>query len=478
MDTTHSMAPKMQDHTGLESGEGAELGGKSMAPANAPLFAGLPFQFQDDGADAPAPSPVNADTGNSALVSQITTLLAAPDLDATGVNGVLQTMETLSDDRLRVVVLQLRQGGQLDGLQTRLLPAAGDGFQSTTTRITTVITELADPLAGTVAAEAEDQTAVTGILNQGLTVDAQTGQVVPFVDIVEGRSYQDDVIETLTREVAEMYPRAVTRNAMPRHDWQPYEVIAQEAKDATDDLYGAYNVAGSPMTSSGPNPNLLDVRDQTYNDRDLAFFANYLVTGHNPWNPIYPDQKIHAVHNADLNRPEEAGILRQAILAWMADAANLDQLREIRRSWSGVQAGGNIFIQRWDHGNDTDNRRQFWSMFQTMIHEYLHKITHQNYSAAARRLGRHREQIFTEGGTSYFDKRVWLSIFPQEIAGNATLRQNIEGQAYPYDPAVIPDHHGYDQMNQFEQIVNQVGEENAKAAYFKGEVDKIAMPAA
>jgi hypothetical protein len=60
----------------------------------------------------------------------------------------------------------------------------------------------------------------------------------------------------------------------------------------------------------------------------------------------------------------------------------------------------------------------------------------------------------------------------------ATLRQNIEGQAYPYDPAVIPDHHGYDQMNQFEQIVNQVGEENAKAAYFKGEVDKIAMPAA
>ncbi len=61
-------------------------------------------------------------------------------------------------------------------------------------------------------------------------------------------------------------------------------------------------------------------------------------------------------------------------------------------------------------------------------------------------------------------------------SGNATLRENIEGAAYPYDATVIPAHSGYDQMEQFARITSQVGQENAKAAYFKGEVDKIGMP--
>lgn len=169
--------------------------------------------------------------------------------------------------------------------------------------------------------------------------------------------------------------------------------------------------------------------------------------------------------------------MRQAIIDWMADTTHRAHLLEVRRAWPGAQNGGNVFIQRWDRGNDTENRRQFWDTFQTLIHEYLHTITHQNYSRRAQRLGRHREQIFTEGGTSYFDRCVWRTIFPAEIASNDSLRESIEGQRYRFDPSVIPPHRGYRQMGQFERIAQQVGEENARAAYFRGEVDRIGMPA-
>jgi hypothetical protein len=478
MENEHVKARGPQGTTGLESSEGAEQGGLSMAPPAFQISAGTPFQFQRNGGGNQGIAQFSADTGNTELVTQITTLLAAPTIDAAGATDVMQTFGFLSEDRIRVVLLQLRTAGKLGPFRLRVMPAAGAGFATTSATILKIASELTNPLAGTVAADAADRTAVAGILNEGLNVNAQTGQVAAFIDVVNGKSYQADILETLTREVAALYPRAVQRNARPRHAWQPYEVIAREAKEATDALYGAYNVAGAPMTSSGPTPNLRDVRDQSYNNSSLAQFANYLVTGHNPINPVYPGQRIHGPHNADLNRTTEADILRQAITTWMSDATHLNHLLELRRGWSGVQSGGTIFIQRWDMGNEADNRRQFWSMFQTMIHEYLHKITHPTFSTAARRLGRQREQVFTEGGTSYFDKRVWQSIFPQEIASNATLRQDIEGAAYPYDPAVIPAHHGYAQMGQFERISNQVGEENAKAAYFKGEVDKIGMPTA
>lgn len=52
----------------------------------------------------------------------------------------------------------------------------------------------------------------------------------------------------------------------------------------------------------------------------------------------------------------------------------------------------------------------------------------------------------------------------------------MEGEEYDYDESVIPGWSGYEQTSQFEQIVGVVGEENARAAYFRGEVEKIGMP--
>jgi hypothetical protein len=283
------------------------------------------------------------------------------------------------------------------------------------------------------------------------------------------------VTETLDNEITAFTPRAQQRDVRPRFGWPRYEEIANEAKERTDDLYGHY-ASGSALTASGPGQNLFDVRDQSYSDADLIEFANYLVTGHSPIDPVYPGETVLEKHNADMSRTTESDILGQAIADWLAAPGNRDRILLVRRNWRGVQSGGNIYIQRWQFSDDERNRQQFWSTFQTMIHEYLHKITHNTYSSRARALGRRRQQIFTEGGTSYFDRNVWYTLWPHEIRTNDELREKVEGGQYEYDSDVIPDWSGYRQVSQFEQIVEEVGEENARAAYFKGEVDKIGMP--
>ena len=65
-----------------------------------------------------------------------------------------------------------------------------------------------------------------------------------------------------------------------------------------------------------------------------------------------------------------------------------------------------------------------------MIHEYLHKITHPDYSDKARLLGRAKQQVFTEGGTSYFDERVWKTLYPEEVRASPELREKVEGAVY------------------------------------------------
>lgn len=410
--------------------------------------------------------------GNTEILDRINSLIRRP-VAAADANEVMTTLGAVSEDRLRIIVNDLVRNGRMTDFLTNLANPVAAGHAAVMTRITALRNERAHPTAGTTATTAAQDTRIQSILNRGMNVNAG-GQVVAFVDNVAGRTFSQDVQETLEREVTAMTARARTRDTLPRHGWPRYEQIAQEAKQRTDSVYGHYATGAAP-THGGAHPNLFDVRDQTYSGRDLREFANYLVTGHNPINPIYPGQRITAVHNADLGRAAEAGILATAIRAWIATGTNRDRLLLIRRNWSGVQQGGNIFLQRWDMGNAPDNRRQFWSTFQTMIHEYLHKVTHTHYSDKARALGRAREQVYTEGGTSYFDRNVWNALNPQEISANAQLRETVEGAPYPYDASVIPAWHGYAQVTQFEDIVAEVGEENARAAYFRGLTDRIGL---
>jgi hypothetical protein len=150
-------------------------------------------------------------------------------------------------------------------------------------------------------------------------------------------------------------------------------------------------------------------------------------------------------------------------------------MRFIDRGWPATAQGGVVRVQPFQGVTPADTRRGFWRSFQTLIHEYLHTITHRNYSAMVSMLPRDQADTLDEGGTSLMTDKVWTSIFPEEIRANDALRLTIEGSAMPFDATVIPPISHYSQITQARAIESLVGEENMRAAYFLGQVELLGL---
>lgn len=413
--------------------------------------------------------------GNTAILDWIKGLIGNPVKKETAAQ-VMKSLSQITDDRLTVMIADLKKTGKLDGFKNNLVSVVSGDFQPLVGRISAIEAKIADPSAGTTAATADQKRQVTGILNQGQAVDT-SGNIAAFKDDVGGRTYDKDIQETLEKEVTALTPRAIQRSALPKFDWPRYEVMANEAKARADAVFGHYKTGTALTSTDGPGRNLFDQSEKAFSDADLLEFANYLVTGHNAMDPIYPDKTIHQVHTADVKRTDEKDKLKTALTTWidLPLSGNRDRLIKVNQNWSGSQGGGNIFMQRWDLSDVNKNRAQFWKSFQTMIHEYLHKITDPDYSKKAKDLGREKQQVFTEGGTSYFDERVWKTLYPEEVRADPKLREKVEGGVYEFDSSLIPTDSTYAQIDQFKQIVNVVGEPNAAAAYFLGKTDRIGL---
>lgn len=412
--------------------------------------------------------------GNTAILTWIRGLIAKPVKKEIAAE-VMKSLNQITDDRLTVIIVDLIRVFKIASFKSNLVSVVAGDFSALVDRIGSIEAKFSDPSVGTTASTTDQKSKITGILNQGMAVDVTTGNIAAFDNIVAGRSYNQDIQETLEREVTILTPRAVNRSALPKFGWPRYEEMANEAKTRTDAVFGHYTMGLALTAAVGPGRNLFDFSQQAFSDAQLLHFANYLVTGHNAHDPIYPGRDIHQVHTADIERIDEKDKIKTALATWFGLPGNKTRLLKVLQNWSGAQSGGNIFMQRWDVGDVNKNRKQFWKMFQTMIHEYLHKITHANYSTKAAALGRAKEQVYTEGGTSYFDERVWKTLYPEEVRANPNLREKVEGGIYPYDSSLMPTNTGYAQIDQFKQIVNVVGEPNASAAYFLGKTDSIGL---
>jgi hypothetical protein len=124
--------------------------------------------------------------------------------------------------------------------------------------------------------------------------------------------------------------------------------------------------------------------------------------------------------------------------------------------------------------NATENREQFWRLFQTIIHEYMHTLTHARYSQYAHSLGDPRGHTLREGVTDVLTTTVWST-----VEGNITpaLRQRVEG---PYCDAATPSQPPplgtYPQTQEAEQVISTCGLRNMYAAYFNGHINLIGAP--
>jgi hypothetical protein len=419
-------------------------------------------------------------SGNSAILSWIRSLINNRVKKETA-KQVMNSLDQLSPDRLRVIIFDIKKAGELDKFRTNLVSVVASDFTRLVNSIASIETEFNSPGDRSTAATADQKTRITGILNQGMNINPVTGDVADFIDVVDSRSYETDVKDTLDKEVAARTAESVARLALPKFDWPRYEEIANEAKKRVDNLYERY-ASGSALTSAaGPDRNLFDLSERTFSDAILIQFADALVTAQRYRDPIYPGRRIAEVHNADLRRDPEKTTHNATITNWVTDPGNKAKLEVILKAWPGAHVGddtgnGTILLQRWKTGDEDKNRLHFWRTFQTAIHEYLHKITHHDYSTKAALLGEIKRKIYTEGGTAYFDQRVWKTIYPEEIRSNRDLRKKVEGAEFDYNSSLIPTRNAYEeQAGKFTQIVEVVGEENAVAAYFQGKTDRIGL---
>ena len=130
------------------------------------------------------------------------------------------------------------------------------------------------------------------------------------------------------------------------------------------------------------------------------------------------------------------------------------------------------------HGGPSDaERAERWATWEILVHEYFHSLAHPAFSRAAA-----GNRILTEGFCELFTKAVLHgagAINTAKDDADASLRIDVEGGDFPgFTPDFVPDYDpgSYaDYLAQAESIVDSVGVEAARAAFFMGHVELIGV---
>jgi hypothetical protein len=305
----------------------------------------------------------------------------------------------------------------------------------------------------------------------GVPVNPATGAATGFTDVVAGHSYEQDLVSRLDAIRAQDFPGSQALLGRRQVPMARYQSIADVAKQRVDAVYGRF-ASGPAFSTGGVGPaNIVDRSDPAIHPPDPQDQVRYYVDD----DPRM--QSVRTQHHADNSAPPAQPIAdRVKSTYWNRDPTTQHQLEVIDQAWPAVTVGGIVQVQAREAATPAETRREFWRSFQTLIHEYLHSITHPNYSRIAEAVGGDRAGVLIEGVTSLMTDHVWTAIFPGAIAGDVALRATVEGGSFPYSAAAIPPINHYAQIAQARNLEAQVGVENLRAAYFLGHTDLIGFP--
>jgi hypothetical protein len=334
-----------------------------------------------------------------------------------------------------------------------------------------------------------------------------SGQLADFHSVIPGQTdaYEQRIYRTLHEEIDRLYADLVRDKGPTEHadlahvnPFDRYEAIADIAKEETDGVFGKY-ITGPPFRH-GRGRHLGNLRDRFEEEqgaqaalgprgrrRQAEQLIEYFIQS--GYGGI---TRINTEHDAVPERTtlspgesrSEAAILHGAVVT--IAAAREAELLAIDRGWEGTAGGGIVSLQRWrvaDEAGDPagqGQRRHFWDVFQTMIHEYLHTLTHERYYAYARTLpgGDAGVQYNTlvEGMTSAMTEIVWANVAAR--VGQPALSERVEGTTLYVDEATSraacpPIPARYPSYHQAMEMISVVGPRNVFAAYLLGEIDMI-----
>jgi peptidoglycan hydrolase-like protein with peptidoglycan-binding domain len=330
--------------------------------------------------------------------------------------------------------------------------------------------------AGTRTLTAAERTAVETALTPTPTVDPSTGLPPVFKPkLKSGEVYETRIKKRLEEVLNRQFTRVSglrAQRAKPDslHDMKDIERVAVQAKAAVDRVFGTF----ARRAAFKEGTNLFD----RWTDQDTKIALMTPAQKHEiaVWRVekvFRTDDDIKAINKEHGVRRERAP--EKAIIAKVEKKiakARESQLLEIHIAWPGSAdpATARVFIQRFKETTPEGNRRFMWKMFQTLIHEYIHTLSHSRYHDWADRSPDERGHTLREGMTDYFTKTVWSTVNPNDPA----LRKEVEGPYYDAKASPnAPPLHTYDEATDAEKAVGVAGARNAYAAFFLGEIELL-----
>ena len=307
-----------------------------------------------------------------------------------------------------------------------------------------------------------------------------------------GGAFEHDVLDYLKKNIggwATQFNNLKASAGQPAVPIPLAKDIAQAAQGEVEHYFGPYIRNAGRGAADVYHPDtysmmskLGDESTRPINDATRrGWLSGYFETLHAPNCFSAPcGQEILDAHHYFGSR--DSAELDRITSVYLASPANVKDIDDTIHSWPAEAGSGTVFIQPYKIANTAKQKRENrWDVFTTLIHETMHVLTHPNYVAAANVIGGSGQKILMEGFAEVMRTELWAG--PGNLRtriGNpemAPLRQQVEGAALPYDPTVVKDHGYYSQLADATQIDNKVGHQNAKAAFFMGQVELLGIGA-
>lgn len=326
----------------------------------------------------------------------------------------------------------------------------------------------------------EDHDAIEAILHPGHSGGAPGPAMT---DHEPGGAYETQVLDALDRLHAATVSALV---ATPAVDMNHAARVSTAAQEEVERFFGSTIALASrkPTGEWHPGSSFMGLADATTRPMgtgDIIGWTDYFMD-----NGSYEPAQIAAGFHFDSTRatPDRRAHDRVRNL-WLNTRDGRRKAREMARAWPAEASTGTVFLQLRDPGYQ--DRVGMWDLFMTLVHEFMHLVTHPNYGNAADLIGGGARDVLIEGMDEHMSQQVW-PVVRDRAAGDPALRTIVEGPFFSAtpDPAEYADGadidrrvkaHVYDSMTDADAIAAQVGEANVRAAFFMGHVEAIGIGA-
>jgi peptidoglycan hydrolase-like protein with peptidoglycan-binding domain len=325
-------------------------------------------------------------------------------------------------------------------------------------------------LGDVVPVSQEEHDAVDAIL-RGHAGPGGAGPAMTGIGI--GQAYEREMFDALKVPLGK--PLAEQGTTMEHADR-----IGLAAQEATERVFAAAITLASRTPDGAWHPGsckqgLLEASTRQLSDDEIRKWTDYLMDS-----PSYSGAMVNEFHHYDSSRPADRTEHDRVRDAWLA-AGGRQRVIEMVRSWPAEAGSGTVYLEL--RNENYQGRLGMWRLFATLLHEFQHLVTHPNYDDVAEAIGGMGQSILHEGMTEYMRFTVWADV-RQGLADNEALRKIVEGPYFeadaddygedgPVDQAARKDF--YDEWEQADKIVDQVGDANARAAFFMGHVEALGL---